>query len=59
MNKKRDKSTVQQTIKGHIGLLHEYNAIRDIGTGLMGLIAERRGVRTLDVYGEFGLAVGD
>ncbi|KAI9758292.1 MAG: hypothetical protein M1815_003494 [Lichina confinis] len=59
LGKVKNKSTVQQTIKGHIGLLHEYNAIRDIGTGLMGLIAERRGVRTLEVYDEFGLAVGD
>jgi len=33
--------------------------MRDIGTGLMGIIAENRGVRVRDVYAEFGVAVKD
>ena len=47
-------------LKRHIRLLHEYNEIRDIGMGLMGLIADARGVRLAGVMGEFGVeAVGD
>ncbi|EAL91986.1 conserved hypothetical protein [Aspergillus fumigatus A1163] len=51
---KHDPST---TVKRHIRLLHEYNEIKDIGQGLMGLIADARGVRQVDVQREFG--VGD
>ncbi|KAJ5095085.1 hypothetical protein N7532_007376 [Penicillium argentinense] len=31
------------TVKKHIDLLHAYNEIKDVGLGLMGLIAEARG----------------
>ncbi|RAH40875.1 SWI5/SAE3 family protein [Aspergillus brunneoviolaceus CBS 621.78] len=47
------KATVQQ----HIRLLHEYNEIKDVGQGLLGLIADARGVRQIDVQREYG--VGD
>ncbi|KZF22570.1 Swi5-domain-containing protein [Xylona heveae TC161] len=52
-------SSAQDTIKQHISLLHQYNDMRDIGTGLLGLIAENRGVRVRDVFEEFGLAEDD
>jgi Swi5 len=45
----------QQTVKSHINLLHTYNEIRDIGQGLMGMVADNRGVRVRDVYEEFGV----
>ncbi|KAH0538753.1 hypothetical protein FGG08_004707 [Glutinoglossum americanum] len=47
------------TVKRHIRLLHDYNEIRDIGTGLMGMAADSRGVRVRDVYAEFGVEVND
>lgn len=49
----------EATIAHHIKLLHDYNAIRDIGTGLFGIIAERRGVRVREVFEEYGLSEGD
>jgi DNA repair protein Swi5/Sae3 len=39
--------------------LHEYNDIKDVGQGLMGIIAEARGVRQVDVEKEFGVAEED
>ncbi|KAK3717276.1 hypothetical protein LTR37_005985 [Vermiconidia calcicola] len=42
-------------IKEHICLLHEYNEIKDIGQGLMGLIADSRGVRVATVMEDFGM----
>ncbi|KAI9786833.1 MAG: hypothetical protein M1839_005064 [Geoglossum umbratile] len=47
------------TVKKHIRLLHDYNEIRDVGTGLMGMIADSRGVRVRDIYAEFGVEVKD
>lgn len=44
-----------ETVKRHIRLLHEYNEIKDIAQGLMGLIADARGVRHVDVQKEFGV----
>lgn len=35
------------------------NEIRDIGQGLLGLVAERRGTRVVDVMGEFGVGEKD
>ncbi|PYI10039.1 Swi5-domain-containing protein [Aspergillus sclerotiicarbonarius CBS 121057] len=49
---KNDPST---TVQRHIRLLHEYNEIKDIAQGLMGLIADARGVRQVDVQREYGV----
>ncbi|KAK1822182.1 hypothetical protein LTR12_003321 [Friedmanniomyces endolithicus] len=38
-------SSANAVIKEHIGLLHRYNEIKDIGQGLMGLLADQRAVR--------------
>jgi DNA repair protein Swi5/Sae3 len=46
-------------VQRHIRLLHQYNEIKDIGQGLMGLIAEARGVRYADVQKEYGVGKGD
>ena len=51
--------TPETTVKQHIALLHTYNEIRDVGQGLLGMVAENRGVRIRDVYAEFGVAEGD
>jgi DNA repair protein Swi5/Sae3 len=40
-------------------LLHEYNEIKDAAQGLMGLIADARGVRQVEVEKEFGVKEGD
>ncbi|MCJ1304945.1 hypothetical protein MMC08_007758 [Hypocenomyce scalaris] len=55
----KSPSTATQTVQNHIHLLHIYNQIRDIGTGLFGMIADNKGVQVKDVYGDFGLCVGD
>lgn len=47
------------TVKRHIRLLHEYNEIKDVGQGLMGIIADARGVRQVDVEKEFGVGEKD
>lgn len=49
----------QATVKAHIKLLHDYNEIRDVGQGLMGIIADTKGVRVRDVYQDFGVGEGD
>lgn len=46
-------------IKEHIALLHRYNGIRDVAQGLMGMIADQRGVRMRDVQSDFGLSEKD
>ena len=46
-------------VQRHIKLLHQYNEIKDIGMGLFGLIADRRGVRVKDVFEEFGVSEDD
>jgi len=48
-----------KTVKQHIELLHAYNGIRDVGHGLMGMIAEQRGVRVKDIMDEFGVEAKD
>ncbi|KAI4154309.1 MAG: hypothetical protein L6R39_001413 [Caloplaca ligustica] len=42
-----------QTVQNHIRLLRQYNDIRDIGTSLMGIIADNRRVPMKRVYEEF------
>lgn len=46
-------------IKEHIALLHKYNEIKDIGQGLMGLIADQRDCRVMAVMEEFGVGEAD
>ncbi|GAB7355269.1 hypothetical protein MBLNU459_g5814t1 [Dothideomycetes sp. NU459] len=46
-------------IKAHIRQLQEYNDIKDVGTQLMGLIAEKRGVRIIEVQEDFGIDARD
>lgn len=46
-------------IKEHIALLHKYNEIKDIGQGLMGLIADKRDCRVVVVMEELGVGEGD
>ncbi|KAI9746414.1 MAG: hypothetical protein M1818_000127 [Claussenomyces sp. TS43310] len=48
-----------ETVARHIKLLHAYNEIRDVGQGLMGLIADGRNVRAVEVYREFSVGPKD
>ena len=52
---------VKVVIKEHIARLHAYNEIKDGAQGLMGLVADARGVRVAELYegGEFGVAEKD
>lgn len=52
-------ATANGVIKDHIDLLHKYNEIKDIAQGLMGIIAESRGVRQKVVEEEYGMDAGD
>ncbi|KAI9799709.1 MAG: hypothetical protein M1825_004444 [Sarcosagium campestre] len=45
--------------KRSIARLRAYNDIRDVGTGLLGMVAEQRGVRIGDVFDEFGVGRTD
>ncbi|KAJ5150470.1 uncharacterized protein N7500_010659 [Penicillium coprophilum] len=47
------------TCKRYTQLLHEYNDIKDVGQGLMGLLAEARGMRQVEVEKEFGVSEED
>lgn len=58
-SKLADPSRADGMVKAHIKLLHEYNAIKDVGLGLMGLIADGRGVRLGGVMEEFGVGTRD
>ncbi|KAJ5474876.1 hypothetical protein N7475_004442 [Penicillium sp. IBT 31633x] len=51
------KSDPDATVQRHIRLLHDYNEIKDVGQGLMGIIADAKGVRQVEVEKDFG--VGD
>ncbi|KAJ0420906.1 Swi5-domain-containing protein [Aspergillus carlsbadensis] len=53
------KNDPSETVKRHIRLLHEYNDIKDAGQGLIGLIADARGMRQVDVEREFGVGEKD
>lgn len=48
-----------ETVKRHIKLLHDYNDIRDVGQGLVGMIADNRGIRIGELYEEFGVGLKD
>lgn len=48
-----------ETVRRHIKLLHDYNDIRDVGQGLVGMIADNRGVRIGELYDEFGVGLKD
>ncbi|KAI8940923.1 hypothetical protein NX059_012539 [Plenodomus lindquistii] len=52
-------AAANKIVKEHIKLLHEYNELKDVGQGLMGLIADQRGVRIVDVQDEFGIEAKD
>jgi hypothetical protein len=52
-------AAANKLVKQHIKLLHEYNEIKDVGQGLMGLIADQRGLRIIEVQEEFGIGEGD
>ncbi|KZM19521.1 hypothetical protein ST47_g9383 [Ascochyta rabiei] len=52
-------AAANKMVKEHIKLLHEYNELKDVGQGLMGLIADQRGVRIVEVQDEFGLDAND
>lgn len=45
----------QIIVTEHIKLLHQYNEIKDVGLGLMGLIAEKEGKRLGEVMEERGV----
>ncbi|KAL2865693.1 SWI5/SAE3 family protein [Aspergillus lucknowensis] len=53
------KNEPSETVKRHIRLLHEYNDVKDVGQGLIGLIADARGMRQVDVQKEFGVGGQD
>jgi hypothetical protein len=52
-------TAANKIVKTHIKLLHEYNEMKDVGQGLMGLIADSRGVRIMEVQDEFGIDAKD
>jgi hypothetical protein len=52
-------AAANKIVKDHIKLLHEYNELKDVGQGLMGLIADQRGVRIVEVQDEFGIDAKD
>ena len=56
---KQALATANGVIKEHIALLHKYNEMKDIGQGLMGLIADKRGVRVGTVMEEFEMGEKD
>ncbi|KAJ4358915.1 hypothetical protein N0V95_002621 [Ascochyta clinopodiicola] len=52
-------AAANKMVKEHIKLLHEYNELKDVGQGLMGLIADQRGVRIVEIQDKFGLDAND
>ncbi|KAF3035932.1 hypothetical protein E8E12_005014 [Didymella heteroderae] len=52
-------AAANKIVKEHIKLLHEYNELKDVGQGLMGLIADQRGARIVEVQDEFGIDAND
>jgi hypothetical protein len=52
-------TAANRIVKEHIKLLHEYNELKDVGQGLMGLIADQRGARIVEIQDEFGIDTND
>ncbi|CAN9284645.1 unnamed protein product [Alternaria alternata] len=52
-------AAANKIVREHIKLLHEYNELKDMGQGLMGLIADQRGARIVEVQEEFGIDAAD
>lgn len=52
-------AAANKIVKEHIKLLHDYNELKDVGQGLMGLIADQRGVRIVEIQDEFGIDAND
>ena len=52
-------ASANAVIKEHIQLLHRYNEIKDIGQGLMGLIADKRGARIKEIMEDYGIGDKD
>lgn len=44
-----------EALQNHIRLLTRYNEIKDVGTGLIGMIAEARQQRIVDVMRDFDM----
>ena len=49
----------KEVIQTHIKLLQDYNAVKDVAQGLMGILADKRGVRLVDVMEDLGLSDGE
>jgi hypothetical protein len=58
-NESDSQTQAQAIVKRHIKLLHAYNEIKDVGQGLMGLIADARGVRLKEVMEEMDVGEKD
>lgn len=57
--RKQTIASAEAIVKNHIAALHSYNEIKDVGLGLMGLVAEQRGVRQIVVMDDFGVTAKD
>lgn len=55
LNLKKDTFPTKEQEDAHIQRLHDYNELKDIGTTIIGRIAEQEGVQTKDVYERYGL----
>jgi len=49
------KGMGEDTVRQHIRLLHEYNEVKDVAMGLLGLVADARGVAVGAVMREMGI----
>jgi len=56
---KQALASANEVIKEHIAHLHRYNEIKDIGQGLVGLIADKRGVRVSEVMTDYDMSEKD
>lgn len=51
----RAVASAKHVVKDHIALLHRYNEIKDIGQGLMGLLAEESGALMATVMKDYDM----